>query len=118
MNRCLNLAQKALGDTHPNPIVGAVVVYDNQIIGEGWHKKAGTPHAEVHAINAVEEKTLLPKSTLYVNLEPCSHSFGKTPPCADFIINHKIKKVELYCFQRSQSVGGRSRNTKTKKCWN
>ncbi|MDA0985545.1 MAG: bifunctional diaminohydroxyphosphoribosylaminopyrimidine deaminase/5-amino-6-(5-phosphoribosylamino)uracil reductase RibD [Bacteroidetes bacterium] len=92
MNRCLNLAQKALGDTHPNPIVGAVVVYDNQIIGEGWHKKAGTPHAEVHAINAVEDKTLLPKSTLYVNLEPCSHS-GKTPPCADFIINHKIKKV-------------------------
>ena len=74
MNRCLNLAQKALGDTHPNPIVGAVVVYDNQIIGEGWHKKAGTPHAEVHAINAVEDKTLLPKSTLYINLEPCSHS--------------------------------------------
>ena len=92
MNRCLNLAQKALGDTHPNPIVGAVVVYDNQIIGEGWHKKAGTPHAEVHAINAVEDKTLLPKSTLYINLEPCSHS-GKTPPCADFIIHHKIKKV-------------------------
>jgi len=92
MNRCLNLAQKALGDTHPNPIVGAVVVYDNQIIGEGWHKKAGTPHAEVHAINAVEDKTLLSKSTLYVNLEPCSHS-GKTPPCADFIIHHKIKKV-------------------------
>ena len=80
MQRCLDLAQKGLGETYPNPMVGAVIVYKNQIIGEGWHKKAGLAHAEVNAINSVSDKALLSKSTLYVNLEPCSH-FGKTPPC-------------------------------------
>ena len=80
MQRCLDLAQKGLGETYPNPMVGAVIVHKNQIIGEGWHKKAGLAHAEVNAINSVSDKALLSKSTLYVNLEPCSH-FGKTPPC-------------------------------------
>lgn len=92
IERCIELAQNGLGTTYPNPLVGSVIVYKDKIIGEGWHKKPGEPHAEVLAINAVKDKNLLKKSTLYVNLEPCSH-FGKTPPCADFIIKHQIPKV-------------------------
>jgi len=82
MQRCLDLAQKGLGTTYPNPLVGAVIVYQGTVIGEGWHHKAGEPHAEVNAINNVQDKSVLSKSTLYVNLEPCSHH-GKTPPCVD-----------------------------------
>ena len=85
MKRCHELAKRALGSTYPNPLVGSIIVHDNVIIGEGWHKQAGGAHAEVNAINQVINKNLLKKSTLYVNLEPCSH-FGKTPPCSDLII--------------------------------
>lgn len=92
MNRCISLAYNGLGTTYPNPMVGAVIVYDGKIIGEGWHQKAGMPHAEVNAINSVTDKSLLSKSVLYVSLEPCSH-FGKTPPCADLIVQHNIPKV-------------------------
>lgn len=94
MDRCLQLAQNGLGTTYPNPLVGAIIVTNGKIIGEGWHQKAGEPHAEVHAIDAVKDKSLLKDATIYVNLEPCSH-FGRTPPCADLIIKHQIKKVVI-----------------------
>ena len=106
MQRCLSLAEKALGNTHPNPLVGAVVVYQNKIIGEGWHKKAGEAHAEVNAINKVKQTSLLPKSTLYINLEPCSH-YGKTPPCADLIIKSGIKKVVIASRDPNPQVAGK-----------
>ena len=106
MQRCLSLAKKALGNTYPNPMVGAVIVNNNNIIGEGWHKKAGTPHAEVNAINMVRDQSLLPLSTLYVNLEPCSHT-GKTPPCADLIIKHGIKKVVIASKDPNPLVAGK-----------
>ncbi|MFQ3579289.1 MAG: bifunctional diaminohydroxyphosphoribosylaminopyrimidine deaminase/5-amino-6-(5-phosphoribosylamino)uracil reductase RibD [Bacteroidales bacterium] len=92
MNRCLQLAVNGRGYTAPNPMVGSVIVHNDMIIGEGYHQKYGEKHAEVNAIEAVINKELLYESTLYVNLEPCSH-FGKTPPCADFIIKHKIPRV-------------------------
>ncbi len=94
MNRCLQLAQKGKGKVAPNPLVGAVIVHNGKIIGEGFHQKYGEPHAEVNAINSVTNKTLLPQSTIYVSLEPCAH-FGKTPPCADLIINNKITNVVI-----------------------
>ena len=94
IKRCIELAKNGLGTTYPNPLVGSVIVYQDRIIGEGWHQKYGGPHAEVHAINAVKDKSLLPKATIYVSLEPCSHH-GKTPPCADLIISHKIPNVVI-----------------------
>ena len=94
MSRCLQLAANGMGTTRPNPMVGSVVVYKDTIIGEGWHLKPGDPHAEVNAINSVQDKSLLRHSTLYVNLEPCSH-FGRTPPCADLIITSKIPTVVI-----------------------
>lgn len=94
LKRCIELAYKGLGTSCPNPLVGSVIVHHDEIIGEGWHKKAGEPHAEVNAINSVKNKYLLPFSTIYVSLEPCAH-FGKTPPCADLIIQHKIPKVVI-----------------------
>lgn len=92
MQRCIELATNGALYARPNPMVGCVIVYNGKIIGEGFHHKYGEPHAEVNAINSVKEKELLKKSTLYVNLEPCSH-YGKTPPCADLIIEHKIQRV-------------------------
>ena len=92
IKRAMELATLGLGEVSPNPLVGCVIVHDGQIIGEGWHRKYGEPHAEVNAIRSVTDRSLLPKSTLYVNLEPCSH-FGKTPPCADLLIQEKIKRV-------------------------
>lgn len=80
MARCLELAKKGAGYVSPNPMVGCVIVYENKIIGEGYHQKYGDHHAEVNAIKSVKEQNLLSKSTLYVNLEPCAH-FGNTPPC-------------------------------------
>ena len=106
MKRCLALAEKGLGNTYPNPIVGAIIVHENKIIGEGWHQKAGEPHAEVNAINQVSDKTLLTESTLYVNLEPCSH-FGKTPPCADLIIQFGIKRVVIASRDPNPLVAGK-----------
>ncbi|CEN34127.1 Riboflavin biosynthesis protein RibD (Includes: Diaminohydroxyphosphoribosylaminopyrimidine deaminase; 5-amino-6-(5-phosphoribosylamino)uracil reductase) [Capnocytophaga cynodegmi] len=94
MNRCIQLAYNGLGSTYPNPMVGCVIVHQDKIIGEGWHRRAGEPHAEVNAIRSVKDKSLLPKGTLYVSLEPCSH-FGKTPPCSDLIIKYKIPKIVI-----------------------
>ncbi|MDT8414715.1 MAG: bifunctional diaminohydroxyphosphoribosylaminopyrimidine deaminase/5-amino-6-(5-phosphoribosylamino)uracil reductase RibD [Flavobacteriaceae bacterium] len=106
IRRCIEIAQNGLGTTYPNPLVGAVIVYNHQIIGEGWHRKAGEPHAEVLAINAVKKPELLSKSTLYVSLEPCSH-FGKTPPCADLIIEKGIRKVVIGSVDPNKKVAGR-----------
>lgn len=94
MRRCFELAERAIGYTYPNPLVGAVIVHNEEIIGEGYHQFYGGPHAEVNAINSVKEQELLKESTIYVNLEPCSH-YGKTPPCADLIISKKIKRVVI-----------------------
>ena len=103
MRRCLELAAAAEGFTSPNPMVGSVIVHEGRIIGEGYHLKAGTPHAEVHAINSVSDSALLPESTLYVNLEPCSHH-GRTPPCADIIIQSGIKRVVVGTIDTSDKV--------------
>lgn len=92
IHRCLELAKNGFGNVAPNPMVGAVVVFQDKIIGEGYHKEYGKAHAEVNAINSVKDKSLLKDSTLYVSLEPCCH-FGKTPPCTELIINSKIKNV-------------------------
>ncbi|MGM8361374.1 bifunctional diaminohydroxyphosphoribosylaminopyrimidine deaminase/5-amino-6-(5-phosphoribosylamino)uracil reductase RibD [Flavobacterium sp. ARAG 55.4] len=104
--RCIQLAKNGLGTTYPNPMVGSVIVYEDQIIGEGWHKKAGEPHAEVNAINAVKDKSLLRKATIYVSLEPCSH-FGKTPPCCDLIIQNKIPNVVIGTVDPNEKVAGK-----------
>lgn len=105
IKRCIQLARNGLGNTFPNPMVGSVIVHDNQIIGEGWHRMAGEPHAEVNAINSVSDTSLLPKSTIYVSLEPCSH-FGKTPPCSDLIIAKGIKKVAIGTVDPFAKVAG------------
>jgi len=106
MMRCLELAKNGLGTTYPNPLVGSVVVHNGKIIGEGWHQKAGGPHAEVVAINSVADASLLEESTLYVNLEPCSHH-GKTPPCADLIVSKKIPRVVIGTADPHEKVAGR-----------
>ncbi len=106
MRRCLLLATNGLGKVAPNPMVGCVIVHNNNIIGEGWHQQYGGPHAEVNAINSVTDKTLFPQSTLYVNLEPCSHK-GKTPPCADLLVAHKIKRVVIGCTDTNPMVAGK-----------
>jgi diaminohydroxyphosphoribosylaminopyrimidine deaminase / 5-amino-6-(5-phosphoribosylamino)uracil reductase len=105
LKRCIELAKNGLGTTYPNPLVGAVIVYNNEIIGEGWHKKTGEAHAEVNAINAVKDKSLLAKSTIYVSLEPCSH-FGKTPPCSDLIIENRIPNVVIGAVDPNNKVAG------------
>ncbi len=105
MNRCIELAKNGLGTTYPNPLVGSVIVYDNKIIGEGWHRKSGEAHAEVNAIQSVKDKSLLSKATIYVSLEPCSH-FGKTPPCCDLIIAHKIPNVVIGTIDPFAKVAG------------
>ena len=106
MYRCLQLAQNGVSYVAPNPMVGAVVVCNDKIIGEGYHRRYGEAHAEPNAINSVKNKSLLAESTLYVNLEPCSH-YGKTPPCADFIIEHKISKVIIGTLDPNPKVSGR-----------
>lgn len=105
MNRCIELAKNGLGTTYPNPLVGSVIVCDGKIIGEGWHRKAGEPHAEVNAVNSVKDKSLLSKATIYVSLEPCSH-FGKTPPCCDLIIANKIPNVVIGTIDPFAKVAG------------
>lgn len=92
MQRAFELARLGSGQTSPNPRVGCVIVKDERIIGEGWHRQYGEAHAEVNAVQSVGDKNLLAGSTVYVNLEPCSH-FGKTPPCADLLVQHRVKKV-------------------------
>lgn len=94
MHRALALAQIGRGSVAPNPMVGCVIVLDNQIIGEGWHQKYGAAHAEVNAVRAVKDKTKIKDATVYVSLEPCTH-FGKTPPCVDLLIAHQPQKVVI-----------------------
>ena len=103
--RCIELAKNGFGTTYPNPMVGSVIVYNGQIIGEGWHQKAGEPHAEVNAIRSVKDPSLLDKATIYVSLEPCSH-FGKTPPCCDLIIKNKIPNVVIGTVDSNIKVAG------------
>ncbi len=105
MQRCLDLATHGLGSTYPNPLVGSVIVFNNKIIGEGFHRKSGEPHAEVLAIRSVLDKNLLKKATLYVNLEPCSH-YGKTPPCADLIVRTEIPRVVVGTMDTTEKVHG------------
>lgn len=105
IKRCIELAKNGFGTTYPNPMVGSVIVYNDQIIGEGWHKKAGEPHAEVNAVRSVKDKSLLKKATIYVSLEPCSH-FGKTPPCCDLIIANEIPNVVVGTVDPNEKVAG------------
>lgn len=105
MLRCIELGKNAIGSAAPNPAVGCVIVCDDDIIGEGFTSAHGGPHAEVNAINCVKDKTRLKKSTLYVTLEPCSH-FGKTPPCADLIIEHQIPQVVIGVQDPNDKVAG------------
>jgi diaminohydroxyphosphoribosylaminopyrimidine deaminase/5-amino-6-(5-phosphoribosylamino)uracil reductase len=106
MQRALELAQLGQGFVSPNPMVGCVIVCENQVIGEGWHKKYGDWHAEVNAVNAVQDPELLKESTVYVTLEPCSH-FGKTPPCADLLVRNQVKKVVICNVDTNPLVGGK-----------
>lgn len=106
MKRCLQLARLGESRTAPNPMVGCVVVCNDRIIGEGYHRYCGGWHAEVNALDSVKEKELIPESTLYVNLEPCSH-YGKTPPCSLRIINEKVKRVVIANKDPNPQVAGR-----------
>ena len=106
MRRALQLARLGAGTVAPNPMVGAVVVCGGKIIGEGFHRAFGKPHAEVNAIASVKNPEQFPLSTLYVTLEPCSH-FGKTPPCADLIVSKKIERVVIGCQDPFVEVAGR-----------
>jgi len=108
MQRCIELAKLGAGNTAPNPMVGAVLVHENRMIGEGYHRTYGQAHAEVNCINSVQQddEPLISKSTLYVSLEPCAHH-GKTPPCADLIIRKKIPRVVIGCRDPFSQVNGK-----------
>lgn len=105
MWRCLQLAKLGEGRVAPNPMVGAVLVYNDRIIGEGYHEQFGKSHAEVNCINQVKDKSLLPQATMYVSLEPCSH-FGKTPPCSNLILESKIDNLIVGITDNSSKVNG------------
>ena len=106
IEKCITLARKGILNVSPNPMVGCIIVYNDEIIGEGYHQEYGKSHAEVNAIETVKDKSLLSKSTLYVNLEPCCHH-GKTPPCTDLIIRHNFSKVVIGCIDPFSEVSGR-----------
>ena len=106
MKRCIQLAQNARCNAAPNPMVGAVIVCDGKIIGEGYHARCGEAHAEVNAIRSVKDASLLKRSTIYVSLEPCAH-YGKTPPCADLIIEKQIPRIVIGCGDPFAKVAGR-----------
>jgi len=106
IKRCIEIAKNALGLAQPNPMVGAVIVNNNKIIGEGYTSAYGGNHAEVNAIHSVKDKSLLKNATLYVTLEPCSH-YGKTPPCSNLIIEHKIPNVVIGCIDDNPEVAGK-----------
>lgn len=106
MRRCIELARNGCGNTSPNPMVGAVIVHKGKIIGEGYHMRCGEAHAEVNAIRSVKNPSLLKESTIYVSLEPCSH-YGKTPPCADLIIEKQIPRIIIGCGDPFSEVAGR-----------
>ncbi len=105
MQRCIEIARTGAGKVSPNPMVGCVIVLHNKIIGEGWHREYGWPHAEVNAIIEVKDSELLKDATLYVNMEPCCH-IGKTPPCVDLIIAKKIKQVIVGMVDPNPLVSG------------
>ncbi len=107
MERCIELAQRGGGHVAPNPMVGAVLVYEDRIIGEGYHQRYGHPHAEVNCIDSVSstDKPYIASSTLYVSLEPCNH-FGKTPPCTHLILENKITKVVVVMLDPFKAVNG------------
>jgi len=107
MQRCIELANLGKGHVQPNPMVGCVIVHNGRIIGEGYHQKYGGPHAEVNAIASVKNQDLLTSSTLYVNLEPCSH-YGKTPPCVDLILEKQIPQVVIGIADPHEKVAGKS----------
>lgn len=109
MRRCFDLARMGAGNVSPNPMVGSVIVYNNKIIGEGYHQRYGEAHAEVNAIKSVDDKDLhlLNKSTIYVSLEPCCF-YGKTPPCSKLIIENNIPTVVISCLDSTPSVAGKS----------
>ena len=106
IRRCIELASNGLCNAAPNPMVGAVIVHNGKIIGEGYHARYGEGHAEVNAIRSVKDESLLKESTIYVSLEPCSH-YGKTPPCADLIISKGIPRVVVGCIDPFSQVSGR-----------
>ena len=108
MRRCLELAILGRGSVAPNPMVGALLIYEKVIIGEGYHEHYGQPHAEVNCLNSVKpvDRGSIEESTMYVSLEPCAH-FGKTPPCADLLIGKKIKRVVVGCIDSNKEVGGK-----------
>jgi diaminohydroxyphosphoribosylaminopyrimidine deaminase / 5-amino-6-(5-phosphoribosylamino)uracil reductase len=106
MHRALQLAKLGGVNVAPNPMVGAVIALDGKIIGEGYHRLYGGPHAEVNAVASVEDHSLLAHATMYVTLEPCAH-FGKTPPCADLIVKHKLKRVVVACLDTFSAVSGK-----------
>ncbi|MDR0536437.1 MAG: bifunctional diaminohydroxyphosphoribosylaminopyrimidine deaminase/5-amino-6-(5-phosphoribosylamino)uracil reductase RibD [Tannerellaceae bacterium] len=106
MYRCMELASCGAGKVNPNPMVGAVLVRNGRIIGEGFHRRFGDAHAEVNAVNAVRDAALLREATLYVNLEPCSHH-GKTPPCTDLILKMGIPRVVVACIDPFPDVAGK-----------
>jgi diaminohydroxyphosphoribosylaminopyrimidine deaminase/5-amino-6-(5-phosphoribosylamino)uracil reductase len=109
MHRCFQLARLGAGSVSPNPMVGAVLVYEDRIIGEGWHRRYGEAHAEVNAVHSVAEadRHLIPRATLYCSLEPCFH-FGKTPPCVDLILEQKIPRVVVSNTDPNPLVAGQS----------
>lgn len=106
MQRCLDLASNGKQDVAPNPMVGAVIVHNGEVIGEGYHSFYGGPHAEVNAVNSVQDSSLLKESTIYVSLEPCAH-YGKTPPCVDLIIEKKFKRVVIGSLDPHAQVAGK-----------
>ena len=106
MRRCIELAKCGFGTASPNPMVGAVIVCDGKIIGEGWHRRCGEAHAEVNAVNSVVDKSLLKKSTIYVSLEPCAH-VGRTPACADMLIREGIPRVVVGSIDPFEKVAGK-----------
>ena len=106
MQRALDLARNGFGSVSPNPMVGCVLVKEGQVIGEGWHKQYGGPHAEVNAVESVGDPDQIEGCTAYVSLEPCSHH-GKTPPCADLLIRHKVGRVVICHVDTNPLVGGK-----------
>lgn len=106
MRRALDLAERGRGRVSPNPMVGCVIVHGDKIIGEGWHRLYGEAHAEVNAVGRVMDMNVLSESTCYVTLEPCAH-YGKTPPCADLLIKHKLKRVVVAVKDSNPLVGGK-----------
>lgn len=109
MLRAMELAKNGIGYVSPNPLVGCIIVNEDKIIGEGWHRKYGEAHAEVNAVNALKDKSVLKHSVVYVNLEPCAHR-GKTPPCADLLVEHKVKRVVIANADPNPLVAGKGIN--------